>query len=108
MQFLKKEHKKFSRSSYSKFILGGDIGATNTHLGIFGVNNKSADLIVSCHFKNKDLSSVYEAISSVLNLIKKDYKIKIENASLGIAGALSPEKDTAKMTNIGWEISKKE
>ena len=108
MQFLKKEHKKFSRSSYSKFILGGDIGATNTHLGIFGVNNKSADLIVSYHFKNKDLGSVYEAINFVINLIKKDYKIKIENASLGVAGALSPEKDIAKMTNIKWSISKKE
>ena len=108
MQFLKKEHKKFSKSGYSEFILGGDIGATNTHLGIFGVKNKSADLIVSYHFKNKDLSSVYKIINFVLNLIKKDYKIKIENASLGIAGALSPEKDTAKMTNIKWSISKKE
>ena len=55
MQFLKKEHKKLSKSSYSGFILGGDIGATNTHLGIFGVKNKSADLIISYHFKNKDL-----------------------------------------------------
>ncbi len=108
MQFLKKEHKKFSKSSYPKFILGGDIGATNTHLGIFGVKNKSADLIASFHFRNKDLSSVYEAINFALNLIKKDYKIKIENASLGIAGALSPEKDIAKMTNIKWSISKKE
>ncbi|HLC61779.1 MAG TPA: glucokinase [Candidatus Nanoarchaeia archaeon] len=108
MQFLKKEHKKLSKSSYSGFILGGDIGATNTHLGIFGVKNKSADLIISYHFKNKDLSSVYEAINFVLNLIKKNYKIKIENASLGIAGALSPKKDIAKMTNIKWSISKKE
>lgn len=108
MQFLKKEHKKFSKISYSKFILGGDIGATNTHLGMFGVINKSADLIVSFHFKNKDMNSAYEAINFVLNLIKSDYKIKIENASLGIAGALSPRKETAKMTNLVWEISKKE
>ena len=108
MQFLKKEHKKFSKSSYRCFILGGGVGATNTHLGMFGVINKSADLIVSFHFKNKNLSSVYEAIDFVLNLIKKYYKIKIEDASLGIAGALSPEKDIAKMTNIKWSISKKE
>ena len=106
MQFLKKEHKKFSKSSYREFILGGDIGATNTHLGMFGVKNKSADLIVSFHFRNKDLSSVYEAINFVIDLIKKNYKIKIESASLGIAGALSPEKDVAKMTNINWSISK--
>lgn len=108
MQFLKREHKKFSKGSYGEFILGGDIGATNIHLGIFGVKNKSADLTVSFHFRNKDLSSVYEAINFVLNFIEKDYKIKIENASLGIAGALSPEKDIAKMTNIKWSISKKE
>ena len=108
MQFLKKDHKKFSENGYREFILGGDIGATNTHLGIFGVKNKSADLIISFHFKNKDLSSVYEAINFVLNLVKKDYKIKIENASFGIAGALSPERDNVKMTNIKWSISKKE
>ena len=108
MNFVKKEHKIFSKNSYPKFILGGDIGATNTHLGIFGVNSSFADLILSFHFKNKELKSVYDSINFVLSFASKEYKVKIEKASLGIAGALSPEKDIAKMTNIKWKISKKE
>ena len=108
MNFIKKVHKNFNKNKYNNFILGGDIGATNTHLGIFGLKNNSADLITSFDFKNKKLNSPYNAINFVLDLADKNYKIKIENASFGIAGALSPQKEFAKMTNIKWEISKKE
>ena len=108
MQFLKKEHKKLSKGDYQSFILGGDIGATKTHLGIFGQKKNSADLILSFHFLNKRLNSVYDAINFVLDLINKEYKLKIEKASFGIAGALSPKKNFAVMTNINWLISKKD
>lgn len=107
MRFIKKEHKKFNKASYNDFILGGDIGATNTHLGIFGVNGNSADLITSFDFLNKELISVYDAISFVVNFADKNYKLKIKKASFGIAGALSSGKDSAIMTNIDWKISKK-
>ncbi len=107
MQFIKKEYKKFKKSSYNSFILGGDIGGTNTNLGIFGVKNNFPSLLASFHFKSKELKALHYAINEVLDYMQKNHKIKINNACFAVAGVLSPRRDYVSITNIRWDASKK-
>lgn len=107
MQFAKKEYRNFNRNSYVSFILGGDIGGTNTNLGIFGIKKNFPTLLLSFHFKSKELKGLHEAINATLNYVEKRYKIKITKTCLAVAGVLSPNKDYAKITNVKWDVSKK-
>lgn len=107
MAFIKKEYRKFTKNKYTSFILGGDVGATNTNFGVFGVKNNFPVLLVSFHFKNKKVKGLHYAINETLELIQKNYKIGITKACLAVAGVLSPDKSYAKMANARWRISKK-
>ena len=106
MQFEKKEYKKFHKNSYNSFILGGDIGGTNTNLGIFGIKNNLLKLILSFHFNSKELKDLHSAVNETLDYIKKNYGMNITKACFGIAGVLSYKKDYAKITNVKWNVSK--
>ena len=108
MQFIKREYKKFNKKSYDYLILGGDIGGTNCNLGIFGIKNKSSRLLIFFHFNSKDLKNLYSPINEALNYIKKNYGVKIIKACLGIAGAVSHERDYVHLTNAKLDISTKE
>ncbi len=99
MQFTRKEHKKFSKKNYNSFILGCDIGGTNTKIGIFGIKNKNPKLLSQFDFKTKELKDLSSAVSQVLSFAEKNYKIKITNACIAIAGVISHKKDFARMTN---------
>ncbi|MAG92051.1 hypothetical protein CMO83_05225 [Candidatus Woesearchaeota archaeon] len=106
MQYVKKEYKRFNKTSYRSFILGGDIGGTNTNLGIFGVKNKSPTLLLSFHFKSKELKGLHEAINMVLKYMQ-GYRISITKASIGAAGVLSTKKELITVTNLKWHVNKK-
>ena len=108
MQFAKKEYKKISTSYYGSFLLGGDIGGTNTTLGIFGIKRKIPSLLATFHFKSKELKELYSAINEVTDNAFQNYKIKISKCCLGVAGALSPNRDYVKVTNANLELSKNE
>ena len=107
MQFQKKEHRKFNKNRYHYYILGGDIGGTNTNLGIFGIKNNSPTLLLSFHFKSKELKGFHSAINETLNYVVKKYKISIKKACFGIAGILSANRSSAIVTNGKWTVNKK-
>ena len=106
MPFTIKEYKKFNKNKHDSFILGGDIGGTNTNLGIFGIKNKFPVLLLSFHFKSQELRGLHYAVNETLNHIQKEYNIKITKTCFAIAGVLSPNKDFAKITNVKWNASK--
>jgi len=108
MQFEKRAHKQFNKKNYDFFILAGDVGGTNTSLGIFGIKNNLPTLLLSFHFRSKELKGLHYAINEVLFSIKKNYGIGINAACLAIAGILSPSKDRVKMTNINLNPSRNE
>ena len=108
MQFTKKEYKKFNKKSYDYFLLAGDIGGTNTNLGIFGIKNSLPRLIASLNFKSKELKGLHEAVNGALAYAQKNYKIKITKSCFAVAGVLSQNKNYINTTNIKWDVSKKE
>jgi len=107
MTFIKKEHKGFNKDSYGYFILCGDIGGTNTALGIFGVKSSFAELLISFHFKSAELKGLHEAVNEAL-IEAKNNGIKITKACFALPGVLSSGRKSAKITNIKWNVSEKE
>ncbi|MBI2558171.1 glucokinase [Candidatus Woesearchaeota archaeon] len=107
MDFIKKEHKRFSKKDYKSFILGADIGGTNANFGIFGVKNNFPKLLVSYHFESKKLKGIYSAINKVLGDAKTDYGVNITKACFGVAGAVSPKRDFVRLTNAELDLSTK-
>jgi hypothetical protein len=51
-------NEKNLKQSFSSYVLGVDIGGTNTNLGIAGVNNVELTILFSLHFKTKELDSL--------------------------------------------------
>jgi len=92
---------------YSSFILGGDIGGTNTNLGIFGVKNDKPVLLFSLHFESHKLKSLIPAIRKILSYAK-EHKIKIDNGCLAVAGPVSADRNFCNPTYIKWNIDAKE
>ncbi len=107
MPFEKIVYKKFSNKSYDSFILAGDIGGTNTNIGIFGVKKSFPTLLISFHFKSQQLKGLHSAINETLVYAQKNYGISITKACFAVAGVLSANKNSAKITNINWNVSEK-
>ncbi len=95
----------FNKNNYRHFILGCDVGGTNTRIGFFGINNHPK-LLISFHFKSRELKNLSDAINKVLGHIKRDYGIKITESGIAAAGPLSSGRNKVKITNIEWGIDK--
>lgn len=103
-----KKYRNFKTDDYSYFVLGGDIGGTNTALGIFGIRKNAASLLLSFHFKSKELNGLSYAVNEALNYVQENYKLKVSKACFAVAGYLSPDKKTAKVTNVKWGVKIKD
>ena len=104
---VKKEHRSFSTKSFREFVLGCDIGGTNTNIGVFGIKN-NPNLLFSFHFKTQQLKGLHEAVNYVLDYCKETYGIHIKKACFGVAGVVPNDGSSAFMTNLSWKISKNE
>lgn len=98
---------KFSKKSYSAFILGADIGGTNTSIGVFGIKQGTPILVFSFHFKSRELKSLHYAVSEVLEYMHANYGINVSKGCIAGAGAVSPKKDFINITKLGWRVDKK-
>lgn len=106
MQFEIKNHRGFKRNDFKEFLLVGDIGGTNTRLGLFGIGNKLPQLLTSLHFKSQQLKSLPDAINETLGYFYRSYKINLTKASIAAAGQLSPDRKRVSITNVKWSIDK--
>lgn len=97
-----------SKTKFSSYVLGADIGGTNTNLGIAGIRNNKPILLFSLNFKSQELPSLIPAVKETLTYAKKKYYINIDNAVIGAAGVVSPSQDAATLNNVSWDISQKE
>lgn len=108
MLFTKKKYKKFKKNDYGSFILGADIGGTNTNFGVFGIKKKFPALLISFHFNSKEIKKLHNAINETLDYMMKNYKIKISKACIAGAGVVSPKRDSISITKLEWSLSQKE
>ena len=99
---------EINKGEFSSYVLGVDIGGTNTNLGVAGIKDTSLKLLFSLNFISKELQSLIPVISETLNYTNDKYNIQIENACIGAAGVVSSSQDYVKLTNANWDVSSKE
>ena len=104
MDYILKQHKKGRK--YSKYILGGDVGGTNTNLGISGIKKGKPELLFSMHFKTQELKSLVSAINTILNYAKNN-NIHVNHACIAVAGIVN-NYSTSNLTNVKWKINIRE
>jgi len=97
-----------AKKENADYVLGVDVGGTNTDFGFFAVKNKKPVLVLSVHIKTKDILDFTLEISKVIELVKEKYNISVQNACIGAPGARSAEKDfsTGGKTKLNIEAKK--
>ena len=90
---------------YQSYVLGGDLGGTNTKLGIAGVKDGITTPLFMARFQTQEISSLIPAIEETLDYAKQKHKIETEDSCFGVAGVVSPERNRCKLTNANWEVS---
>jgi glucokinase len=109
MEFnVKNFNKDILNQHFSSYVLGIDIGGTNTNIGIAGVINLKSILLFSLNFKSKELESLVPAINDTLSYAKNNYDIEVEFACIGAAGVVSSSNDSAQLTNVSWDVNSAE
>jgi glucokinase len=109
MEYIIKNYKKESiNDEFSDYVLGIDIGGTNTNLAIAGIKDKKTYLLYSHNYKTDKLDSIIPAIDNILTFTKNEYNIEIDFACIGAAGIVSSSNDFVKLTNANWSISSNE
>jgi glucokinase len=93
---------------FNNYVLGVDIGGTNTNLAIAGVEQNKPILLFSLNFKSRDIESLIPAIDQALDFSKNKYDINIDHACIGAAGVVSSSRDYAELTNVEWNVSTKD
>lgn len=101
-------NEKLVDTKFSSYVLGADVGGTNTNIAVAGIENSKPVLLFSLDFKSQELESLVPAIEETLNYAYKNYNIKINSACFGVAGIVTPNQDLVELTNVDWNISKKE
>lgn len=102
---IKYHKKRFNTKNYSSFILGADIGGTQTTLAVAGVkSDQQPSLLFSISFSSPALTSLVPALNQLLTYSLDHHKIKIDKACLGAAGPVSADRKTCQLTNLGWSI----
>ncbi|MBN1170170.1 glucokinase [Candidatus Micrarchaeota archaeon] len=93
---------------FESYVLGGDLGGTNTKLGIAGVKNGITTPLFMARFQTQEIGSLVPAIEETLDYARQKHGIEAENACFGVAGIVSHERDYCKLTNASWDVSTKD
>jgi len=104
----KKFFEQINKDDFSSFVLGVDIGGTNTSLGVAGIKNTKMTLLFSLSFKSQHITSLIPALQETLEFANKNFGIKVEAACIGAAGVVSASGDYVELTNVEWNVSTKE
>lgn len=100
-----KQHKKFSRKSYGQFLLAGDIGGTNSAFGVFGIRKGMPELLLSFSFESRKIKNLKNAVNEILKSVKKEHNLSITKACFGVAGIVSDDHKSAKITKLNLDLS---
>ena len=93
---------------YSSYILGADVGGTNTNIVVAGVKDSKPVLLFSLDFKSKEINSIVPAINQTISYGEKKYRIYTDFACIGLAGIATTNQDIFNLTNVNWTVNKNE
>ncbi len=79
-------------------ILAGDIGGTNTRLGLFTLERGPDAPVAQKKYQSKAYTGLEEIIRSFLD----EHQVSVDRASIGVAGPI--KKNQASITNLPWVI----
>ncbi|RLF51544.1 MAG: hypothetical protein DRN24_04785 [Thermoplasmata archaeon] len=101
--------KKFLNKKFPFYIMGLDVGGTNTNIAIAGVNStKNIEIFFSIDFKTQELDSLTTAVNETLYYASTQHNIVVKHACIGAAGVVSPSNDYVDLTHVKWNISSEE
>jgi len=96
------EHLKgFKKDSFERFILVGDVGGTNTRLGMVGLHKGNLSLVFQLCFNSAEIELI-PAMNETLRFAKEKYDIETHTAAFGIPGQVSPDRQWAEPTHLKW------
>jgi glucokinase len=88
--------------STEKTILAGDIGGTNTRLGIFSLGSRRPELEAFKVYLSRDAVHLNDILERFLTTVK----VSISGTCFGIAGPVA--KGRSQTTNLPWEVSERQ
>lgn len=89
---------------YTSYIIGADIGGTNTNIGIFGVVEENFFLLRSFHYRSIHITNFSTIFAEVIEYLKK-LQISIERICIAAAGVVHDKRDHVKPTNLSVLIN---
>ncbi len=88
-------------------FLAGDIGGTNSNFGVIQPNGETCVMLMSIHFKSRDVVNFADLMADLVSYLNETYNITITKACLAGAGVISELRDWVKPTNLAFEIDAK-
>lgn len=98
---------KIGTEEYEGFVLGGDVGGTNTNIAVAGRDDGEATLLYSAHFESRKLTSLAPAIRETLEYGRERCGIEVDRGVVGVAGAVT-DCSRIKPTNLPWDVDSEE
>jgi len=92
-------------NNYQEYVLGSDIGGTNTNIAVAGIYNNKIDLLFSLSFKTKKIRSIITCIIETLEHAKKN-NITVKYGCIGAAGIVD-NQSFVDITNAELRIDAK-
>lgn len=87
------------------YILGADIGGTNSNFGFFAIRKPGIiELVLSVHAKSQTVDGFSLLVRDVLDVVRAKYNITVKKACFAAAGVVSEARDFVKPTNLSWSI----
>ena len=97
-------YKKFRKSDYSDFVLGADVGGTNTRLGVSGLKGRKVELLFGFETETSNIRSFGKLIRRFLRY-SRERGVCVRRACFGVAGAISDDGKSCRLTNSNLRIS---
>lgn len=89
---------------FSSYVMGVDVGGTNTTVGIAGVIDTSVEPLFSLRFKTQHLPSLIPAVQHALSYAE-EHHIDVTTACIGAAGVVSSSQTFVNLTNVAWDFN---
>lgn len=84
-------------------LLAADIGGTNSRFGIF-YSTEGEQLVLELFLSSAEITNFAQAVVQVIAHVKNRYQLVVRCASFAVAGAISTNGKTVKLTNVSITV----